>query len=103
MEKSKGMFSFFVCAVCLKVLILTRWSPGCSKKNGSSNGAGSAGNYKHLSIEGSSLSDLDSEDELQIDETPPPRRKTAGKKKKLSSKCLIEGGGSTFLHSSFRI
>ncbi|CAG07441.1 unnamed protein product [Tetraodon nigroviridis] len=55
------------------------------KKNGSSNGAGSAGNYKHISMEGSSLSDLDSEDELQIDETPPPRRKTAGKKKKLST------------------
>lgn len=42
-------------------------------------------------MEGSSLSDLDSEDELQIDETPPPRRKTAGKKKKLSSKYLTEG------------
>ncbi|TNM87119.1 histone lysine demethylase PHF8 [Takifugu flavidus] len=57
------------------------------KKNGSSNGAGSAGSYKHLSMEESSLSDLDSEDELQIDETPPPRRKPAGsgKKKKLST------------------
>uniref|UniRef100_A0A674PEA2 PHD finger protein 8 n=1 Tax=Takifugu rubripes TaxID=31033 RepID=A0A674PEA2_TAKRU len=56
------------------------------KKNGSSNGAGSAGSYKHLSMEESSLSDLDSEDELQIDETPPPRRKPAGsgKKKKLT-------------------
>ncbi|XP_030590207.1 histone lysine demethylase PHF8 [Archocentrus centrarchus] len=56
------------------------------KKDGSSNGAGSTGNYKHLATEGSSLSDLESEDELQIDETPPPRRKTAGlsKKKKLS-------------------
>uniref|UniRef100_A0A3B4UD32 PHD finger protein 8 n=1 Tax=Seriola dumerili TaxID=41447 RepID=A0A3B4UD32_SERDU len=50
----------------------------CSKKDGSSNGAGSAGNYKHLAMEGSSLSDLESEDELQIDETPPPRRKSAG-------------------------
>lgn len=41
-------------------------------------------------MEESSLSDLDSEDELQIDETPPPRRKPAGsgKKKKLSSKYL---------------
>uniref|UniRef100_I3K1X5 Histone lysine demethylase PHF8 n=1 Tax=Oreochromis niloticus TaxID=8128 RepID=I3K1X5_ORENI len=48
------------------------------KKDGSSNGAGSAGNYKHVVTEGSSLSDLESEDELQIDETPPPRRKTAG-------------------------
>lgn len=96
MEKSKGMFSFFVCAFCQKVLILTRWSPGHSKKNGSSNGAGSAGNYKHLSMEGSSLSDLDSEDELQIDETPPPRRKTAGKKKKLSSKYLTEGSIQNF-------
>uniref|UniRef100_A0A3P8NNT8 PHD finger protein 8 n=1 Tax=Astatotilapia calliptera TaxID=8154 RepID=A0A3P8NNT8_ASTCA len=51
---------------------------GFSKKDGSSNGAGSARNYKHLATEGSSLSDLESEDELQIDETPPPRRKTAG-------------------------
>uniref|UniRef100_A0A3Q1H5G7 Histone lysine demethylase PHF8 n=1 Tax=Acanthochromis polyacanthus TaxID=80966 RepID=A0A3Q1H5G7_9TELE len=48
-----------------------------SKKDGS-NGAGRAGNYKHLAAEGSSLSDLESEDELQIDETPPPRRKPAG-------------------------
>uniref|UniRef100_A0A672IPB8 PHD finger protein 8 n=1 Tax=Salarias fasciatus TaxID=181472 RepID=A0A672IPB8_SALFA len=47
---------------------------GFSKKDGSSNGAGSAGSYKHLAGEGSSLSDLESEDELQIDETPPPRR-----------------------------
>uniref|UniRef100_A0A3P9IQI6 PHD finger protein 8 n=1 Tax=Oryzias latipes TaxID=8090 RepID=A0A3P9IQI6_ORYLA len=56
-----------------------------SKKDGSSNGAGSARNYKHLATEGSSLSDLESEEELQIDETPPPRRKSAGleKKKKL--------------------
>ncbi|XP_034552090.1 histone lysine demethylase PHF8 [Notolabrus celidotus] len=56
------------------------------KKDGSSNGAGSAGKYKHLAMEGSSLSDLESEDELQIDETPPPRRKPAGanKKKKMS-------------------
>uniref|UniRef100_A0A8C4NW59 PHD finger protein 8 n=1 Tax=Dicentrarchus labrax TaxID=13489 RepID=A0A8C4NW59_DICLA len=38
----------------------------------------SAGKYKHLAMEGSSLSDLESEDELQIDETPPPRRKPAG-------------------------
>uniref|UniRef100_A0A3P9GYR0 PHD finger protein 8 n=1 Tax=Oryzias latipes TaxID=8090 RepID=A0A3P9GYR0_ORYLA len=55
------------------------------KKDGSSNGAGSARNYKHLATEGSSLSDLESEEELQIDETPPPRRKSAGleKKKKL--------------------
>uniref|UniRef100_A0AAQ6A9R4 Histone lysine demethylase PHF8 n=1 Tax=Amphiprion ocellaris TaxID=80972 RepID=A0AAQ6A9R4_AMPOC len=50
---------------------------GFSKKDGS-NGAGRAGNYKHLAAEGSSLSDLESEDELQIDETPPPRRKPAG-------------------------
>uniref|UniRef100_A0A8D3EDH6 Histone lysine demethylase PHF8 n=1 Tax=Scophthalmus maximus TaxID=52904 RepID=A0A8D3EDH6_SCOMX len=49
-------------------------SSGCSKKAGSKNGAGGAGNYKHLAMEGSSLSDLESEDELQIDETPPPRR-----------------------------
>uniref|UniRef100_G3P1W7 Histone lysine demethylase PHF8 n=1 Tax=Gasterosteus aculeatus aculeatus TaxID=481459 RepID=G3P1W7_GASAC len=56
------------------------------KKVGS-NGARKAGKYKHLAVEGSSPSDLESEDELQIDETPPPaRRKPAGhgKKKKLS-------------------
>lgn len=59
-------------------------------KDGSSNGAGRAGKYKHLAMEGSSLSDLESEDELQIDETPPPRRKPAGpsKKKKLSGENL---------------
>ncbi|XP_034028262.1 histone lysine demethylase PHF8 isoform X2 [Thalassophryne amazonica] len=53
---------------------------------GSSNGAGSGENYKHVATEGSSLSELESEDELLIDETPPPRRKPAGssKKKKLS-------------------
>ncbi|XP_008316360.1 histone lysine demethylase PHF8 [Cynoglossus semilaevis] len=56
------------------------------KKDGSSNGAGAAGKYKHLAMEGASLSDLESEDELQIDETPPPRRKPPGpsKKKKIS-------------------
>lgn len=59
------------------------------KKDGS-NGAGSAGKYKHIATEGSSLSDLESEDELQIDETPPPRRKPGGpgKKKALSSTYL---------------
>lgn len=64
---------------------------GFSKKDGSSNGARGAGNYKHLAMEGSSLSDLESEDELQIDETPPPRRKLAGsmKKKKLSGEISI--------------
>lgn len=69
-----------------KVWVLTSRSSGFRKKDGSSNGAGSAGKYKHLAMEGSSLSDLESEDELQIDETPPPRRKPAGpsKKKKLS-------------------
>lgn len=73
-----------------KVWVLTCWSSGFSKKDGSSNGAGSARNYKHLAMEGSSLSDLESEDELQIDETPPPRRKPAGpgKKKKLSGENL---------------
>lgn len=56
------------------------------RKDGSSNGAGRAGKFKHLAAEGSSMSDLETEDELQIDETPPPRRKLAGpsKKKKLS-------------------
>lgn len=61
-----------------------------SKKEGNNNGAGSAGNFKHLAMEGSSLSDLETEDELQIDETPPPRRKLTGssKKKKLSGEIL---------------
>uniref|UniRef100_A0A3B3VHV4 PHD finger protein 8 n=1 Tax=Poecilia latipinna TaxID=48699 RepID=A0A3B3VHV4_9TELE len=60
---------------------LKKFQPGKSKhknkvkKDGSSNGAGSTASYKHLATEGSSLSDLESEDELQIDETPPPRRK----------------------------
>ncbi|KAI4823709.1 hypothetical protein KUCAC02_012283, partial [Chaenocephalus aceratus] len=56
------------------------------KKGGSRNGAGRAGKFKHLAMEGSSMSELESEDELQIDETPPPRRKPAGpnKKNKLS-------------------
>uniref|UniRef100_A0A669ESF8 Histone lysine demethylase PHF8 n=1 Tax=Oreochromis niloticus TaxID=8128 RepID=A0A669ESF8_ORENI len=61
-----------------KLMCLPAVFSGFSKKDGSSNGAGSAGNYKHVVTEGSSLSDLESEDELQIDETPPPRRKTAG-------------------------
>ena len=57
-----------------------------SRKKGGSNGAGGAGNFQHVAMEGSSLSDLETEDELQIDETPPPRRKPTGpsKKKKLS-------------------
>lgn len=93
MEKSKGkLCSYLVCLFITFVMVLSQVGvytccfSGCSKKDGSSNGAGSAGNYKHLAMEGSSLSDLESEDELQIDETPPPRRKPAGpsKKKKLS-------------------
>uniref|UniRef100_A0A8C6NML6 PHD finger protein 8 n=1 Tax=Nothobranchius furzeri TaxID=105023 RepID=A0A8C6NML6_NOTFU len=44
------------------------------ENGGSSNGAGSAANFKHLATEESSLSELESEDELQIDETPPPRK-----------------------------
>ena len=57
-----------------------------SRKKGGSNGAGGAGTFQHVAMEGSSLSDLETEDELQIDETPPPRRKPTGpgKKKKLS-------------------
>ncbi|KAJ0064173.1 hypothetical protein NL108_001474, partial [Boleophthalmus pectinirostris] len=56
------------------------------KKDGNSNGAGSATSYQQLEMEGSSASDFESEDELQIDETPPPKRKqaTSSKKKKLS-------------------
>lgn len=78
------------CVILSNVWVLTCRSSGFSKKDGSSNGAGSTGNYKHLAMEGSSLSDLESEDELQIDEAPPPRRKPAGpsKKKKLSGENL---------------
>uniref|UniRef100_A0A3B4BKY3 JmjC domain-containing protein n=1 Tax=Periophthalmus magnuspinnatus TaxID=409849 RepID=A0A3B4BKY3_9GOBI len=56
------------------------------KKDSSSNGAGSATSYQQLEMDGSSASDFESEDELQIDETPPPKRKQAAssKKKKLS-------------------
>lgn len=93
MEKSKGKLSscsvlliFCPSKVLTKIGVYTCCFSDCSKKDGKSNGAGSAGKYKHLAMEGSSLSDLESEDELQIDETPPPRRKPAGpgKKKKLS-------------------
>uniref|UniRef100_A0A7N8WQW2 PHD finger protein 8 n=1 Tax=Mastacembelus armatus TaxID=205130 RepID=A0A7N8WQW2_9TELE len=63
-----------LCLVLSKVGLHPCCFSGFSKKDGSSNGAGSAGSYKHLATEGSSLSDLESEDELQIDETPPPRR-----------------------------
>uniref|UniRef100_A0AAV2LYL5 E3 ubiquitin-protein ligase HUWE1 n=1 Tax=Knipowitschia caucasica TaxID=637954 RepID=A0AAV2LYL5_KNICA len=56
------------------------------KKDGGSNGAVSTSSYQQFEMEGSSASDFESEDELQIDETPPPRRKQAAssKKKKLS-------------------
>uniref|UniRef100_A0A3B4H4C1 PHD finger protein 8 n=1 Tax=Pundamilia nyererei TaxID=303518 RepID=A0A3B4H4C1_9CICH len=69
--------SFYILQMLMSMCLPAVFS-GFSKKDGSSNGAGSARNYKHLATEGSSLSDLESEDELQIDETPPPRRKTAG-------------------------
>ncbi|KAG7283815.1 hypothetical protein CRUP_034002 [Coryphaenoides rupestris] len=69
-------------------LVLTNGKIQGSRKKGGSNGARGAGDFHHLAMEGSSLSDLESEDELQIDETPPPpRRKPTGpskKKKKLS-------------------
>lgn len=89
MENSKGkrVFLLFIWSnVLLRCWFLPADPVGFSKKVGS-NGARKAGKYKHLAVEGSSPSDLESEDELQIDETPPPaRRKPAGhgKKKKLS-------------------
>ncbi|XP_031650505.1 histone lysine demethylase PHF8 isoform X1 [Oncorhynchus kisutch] len=54
-------------------------------RSGISNSAGRASQFQHHSMGGSTLSDFESEDELQIDETPPPRRKAGGSnKKKLS-------------------
>lgn len=56
-------------------------------RSGGSNSAGRAPHFQHHAMGGSALSDFESEDELQIDETPPPRRKAAGSsKKKLSGK-----------------
>lgn len=90
MEKFKGeflqLFWHFpiTCGILsLSVVSVHTFFPFFRKKEGNSNGSG---NFKHLAVEGSSMSDLESEDELQIDETPPPRRKPAGpsKKKKLS-------------------
>uniref|UniRef100_A0A3Q2ZW74 PHD finger protein 8 n=1 Tax=Kryptolebias marmoratus TaxID=37003 RepID=A0A3Q2ZW74_KRYMA len=52
---------------------LKKIQPGKSKHKNKS-----AANFKRLATEESSLSELESEDELQIDETPPPRRKSAG-------------------------
>uniref|UniRef100_A0A8C7K596 PHD finger protein 8 n=1 Tax=Oncorhynchus kisutch TaxID=8019 RepID=A0A8C7K596_ONCKI len=43
-------------------------------RSGISNSAGRASQFQHHSMGGSTLSDFESEDELQIDETPPPRR-----------------------------
>ncbi len=69
---------------------------------GSANGAGSS--LQQFQAHMGTLSDFDSEDELQIDETPPPRRRPSlPSKKKLSGKrfltfidnaCMI----SLFLH-----
>uniref|UniRef100_A0A665VYR7 PHD-type domain-containing protein n=1 Tax=Echeneis naucrates TaxID=173247 RepID=A0A665VYR7_ECHNA len=50
---------------------LKKFQPGKTKNKNKV--LGSTGNCKHLAMGGSSLSDLESEDELQIDETPPPR------------------------------
>ncbi|KAJ8017071.1 hypothetical protein DPEC_G00013970 [Dallia pectoralis] len=51
-------------------------------RSGSSNGAGRAPPFQNQPMGGSALSDFESEDELQIDETPPPRRKAGGPSKK---------------------
>ncbi|XP_030625272.1 histone lysine demethylase PHF8 [Chanos chanos] len=50
-------------------------------RSGSSNGAGRAAHMQPL-VGSSALSDFESEDELQIDETPPPRRRAAPSNKK---------------------
>uniref|UniRef100_A0A8C7QDA7 Uncharacterized protein n=1 Tax=Oncorhynchus mykiss TaxID=8022 RepID=A0A8C7QDA7_ONCMY len=47
-------------------------------RSGISNSAGRASQFQHHAMGGSNLSDFESEDELQIDETPPPRRKAGG-------------------------
>lgn len=101
MAKSKGKQNPYIktrCCFSDGVLLPKRTAnadqslflPPSSRKKGGSNGARGAGDFHHLAMEGSSLSDLESEDELQIDETPPPpRRKPTGpskKKKKLSGK-----------------
>lgn len=67
-------------------------TPFCSSlrkkgRAGSANGAGSS--LQHFQPHMSTLSDFDSEDELQIDETPPPRRRPSlPSKKKLAGKTL---------------
>lgn len=60
------------------------------KKGGraaSSNGDGRVSQFQPL-LPSSALSDLDSEDELQIDESPPPRRRAPPNKKKLAGEVL---------------
>lgn len=60
------------------------------KKGGraaSSNGDGRVSKFQPL-LPSSALSDLDSEDELQIDESPPPRRRAPPNKKKLGGEVL---------------
>lgn len=50
---------------------------------GGTNGAGHTAQFQPLTSSSALSSDFDSEDELQIDESPPPRRRPAllGKKK----------------------
>ncbi|KAG5282168.1 hypothetical protein AALO_G00052960 [Alosa alosa] len=66
-------------------LVLTNGKLG--KKGGrgaSSNGDKRVSQFQPL-LPSSALSDMDSEDELQIDESPPPRRKATPNKKKLAA------------------
>ncbi|XP_051961871.1 histone lysine demethylase PHF8 [Xyrauchen texanus] len=67
----------------LKLVLTNGKIQGKKGRAGSANGAGSS--LQQFQPHMSTLSDFDSEDELQIDETPPPRRRLAlPSKKKLA-------------------
>lgn len=96
MERYKGktvIFTHFTdtqvfLMLCSDTLIFNISSSSCFRKKGragSANGAGSS--LQQFQPHMATLSDFDSEDELQIDETPPPRRRPSlPSKKKLAGK-----------------
>lgn len=60
---------------------------GCSRNT---NGAGRTAQFQPLTSSSALSSDFDSEDELQIDESPPPRRRpVVPSKKKLAGRVLF--------------